>query len=145
MGQGFSHQQPRRERQDTSQDRRDWDEMGRLDALWAILSDPTKRHGRWDVDEFLATGRDEIEGVLATAQQWDLPSSLERALDFGCGVGRLTKAMAAHFANAIGVDISEVMVMRARAMHAGEPRCAFEILPDGGLSGMPDRSFDFIY
>ena len=51
-----------------SQQRRDWDEIGRLDALWAILSDPAKRHGRWDVDEFFATGRREIDTMLETAR-----------------------------------------------------------------------------
>ena len=133
------------EKPGTSQGRRDWDEMGRLDALWAILSDPSKRYGRWDLDEFLATGREEINGVLAVARQWDLPRHSDRALDFGCGVGRLTRAMADHFSTTVGVDISDVMVSRARALHAGNPRCSFEVLPDDGLTARPDRSIDFIY
>lgn len=127
------------------QERRDWDDMGRLDAFWAILSDPAKRYGRWEVDEFLSTGRTEIESVLATARQWRLPGRMDRALDFGCGVGRLTRAMAAHFSTTVGVDISSVMVARARALHADDPGCAFEVLTDDGLTSMPDRSFDFIY
>lgn len=128
-----------------SQQRRDWDEIGRLDALWAILSDPAKRHGRWDVDEFLATGRREIDTMLETARRWNLPERRGRALDFGCGVGRLTRALAAHFASATGVDISEVMVLRARAMHGDVPGCIFEVLEDGGPTAMSDRSFDCIY
>lgn len=128
-----------------SQQRRDWDEIGRLDALWAILSDPAKRHGRWDVDEFLATGRREIDALLENGRRWRLPERRDRALDFGCGVGRLTRALAAHFGSATGVDISEVMVSRARALHADWPACAFEILDDGGLTAFPDRSFDCVY
>lgn len=128
-----------------SRQRRDWDEIGRLDGLWAILSDPAKRHGGWDVDEFLATGRREIDAALETAQRWDLPVGRQRALDFGCGVGRLTRALSAHFGSATGVDISEVMVSRARALHADRPACTFEILDDGGLTAFPDRSFDCVY
>ena len=128
-----------------SQQRRDWDEIGRLDALWAILSDPAKRHGGWGVDEFLATGRREIEAVLETGRRWSLPERRDHALDFGCGVGRLTRALAAHFRRSTGVDISEVMVSRARALHADRPACTFKILDDDGLTALPDRYFDFIY
>lgn len=128
-----------------SQQRRDWDEIGRLDALWAILSDPMKRHGRWDVDEFMATGQREIDAMLATAERWNLPERRDHALDFGCGVGRLTRALAIHFAGVTGVDISDVMVSRAKAIHADMPNCVFEVLLEGGLSAMPDRSFNCIY
>ena len=128
-----------------SHQRRDWDEIGRLDALWAILSDPAKRHGGWDVDEFLATGRREIDAVLETAQSWDLPERRGRALDFGCGVGRLTRAMSSDFASVRGVDISGEMVRRALAINADVPACAFEVLGEDGLTALPDRYFDFIY
>jgi SAM-dependent methyltransferase len=40
-------------------------------------------------------------------------------LDFGCGVGRLTLALAAHFDDVHGVDISAAMIERARAMADG--------------------------
>lgn len=126
-------------------DRRDWDEIGRLDALWAILSDPTKRHGRWDVDEFMATGRHEIDAFLEVARQWTLPASRHRSLDFGCGVGRLTRALSAHFDTATGVDISGVMVARARSLNADVPTCSFHVLGPTGLAAFPDSSFDCIY
>lgn len=128
-----------------SQQRRDWDEIGRLDAMWAILSDPEKRHGRWDADEFFATGRREIDAVLETGSRWSLPKRRDHALDFGCGVGRLTRALAAHFGSATGVDISEVMVSRARALNADRPACSFEVLDDGSLTRFPDQSFDCVY
>ena len=127
------------------QQRRDWDEIGRLDALWAILSDPEKRYERWDLDEFLATGRREIDAMLAAAERLNLPERRERALDFGCGVGRLTRALAAHFTSVRGVDISEVMMSRARTVQAEEPGCSFDVLTDDGLTVYPDRSFDCIY
>lgn len=36
------------------------------------------------------------------------------ALDFGCGVGRLTRALAAFFDRATGVDISSSMIEEAK-------------------------------
>lgn len=127
------------------QQRREWDEIGRLDGLWAVLSDPSKRHGGWDLDEFLATGQSDVDAVLETGRRWSLPERRDHALDYGCGVGRLTRALDAHFESATGVDISEVMVSRARALHADRPTCTFRVLDDGGLTAFPDRSFDCIY
>lgn len=124
---------------------RRWDEMSRLDALWAVLSDPRKRHGRWELDEFLATGRDEIAAVLDRAQTWDLPQRHDRALDFGCGVGRLTRALASHFNAVVGVDISEEMVMRAKELHAATPACAFHLLDHTSLASFSTGSFDLVY
>ena len=72
--------------------RRDWDELATSDALWTILSSPDKQHGRWDVDEFFETGRLEFERVMSRAELLGVARSRrEVALDFGCGVGRVTR------------------------------------------------------
>ena len=76
---------------------RDWEDLGQLDPLWAVLSTPTKRHGKWEEQEFYATGREFISGVLKKANQLGVPSATKRALDFGCGVGRLTIALTDFF------------------------------------------------
>jgi hypothetical protein len=44
---------------------RHWDEYGRSDPLWAILTAPEKKGNRWSIDEFLQTGRDEIDALIA--------------------------------------------------------------------------------
>jgi SAM-dependent methyltransferase len=126
--------------------RRDWDELAEEDPLYAILSDDARnRGGHWELDEFFATGEREIERVLAQAGALDRPRSRERALDFGCGVGRLTRALAATFDEAVGVDISPVMVERAQRLNADRPNMVFEtnVAPD--LRLFADSSFDFVY
>lgn len=125
--------------------RRHWDELGRLDPYWAVLSDPAKRYGRWDVAEFLATGRSEIEEALHIAQQWKLPRHRGQALDFGCGVGRLSRALAEHFEHVTGVDVSTAMVERARLLNADVPSCDFHVLDRRGLSVFEGGSIDFAY
>lgn len=125
--------------------RSDWNEISRLDPLWAILSDPEKRHGRWDLEDFFATGRREINQVLATGDQWGAPKEHRQALDFGSGVGRLARAMAGHFDHVVGFDISDEMVSRARDLNADVPTCDFVVLDDSGLANLETRSFDFIY
>jgi len=76
---------------------RDWDDLAVLDPLWAIASRPGSRHGRWDDDEFMAGGRRKVAAIMRTLHGLDAPIDRRRALDFGCGVGRLTLPLAGHF------------------------------------------------
>jgi SAM-dependent methyltransferase len=86
--------------------KRDWERLAAEDPLWAVLTDPARRGRRWRVEDFLATGEAEIAGALEEAAELDLPERRGSALDFGCGAGRLTRALSLRFERAVGVDIS---------------------------------------
>jgi SAM-dependent methyltransferase len=124
--------------------RNDWESLAKEDALHAILTDETKVGGRWNVAEFMATGTAEIELVmqylagLGCIPDWNGP-----ALDFGCGVGRLTQALGRNFASCVGVDISECMVEKAASMNP-MANCQY---PDNSGANLPfpDETFAFIY
>lgn len=120
-----------------------WEDMGRLDPCWAILSDPSTKHGKWELEEFFATGKDEVLALLRTAKSFGLPKEYSWALDFGCGLGRLTRSLADHFRNIVGIDISEAMVRQAVRLDA-HARCHFLVY---GSDILPFRSrqFDLIY
>ena len=46
--------------------RQDWEELAQVDPCWAILSDPNRKFGAWDVEEFFRTGEIEFaEGELS--------------------------------------------------------------------------------
>jgi len=107
-----------------SREARDWNDLAQVDPLWAVLSVDGKRNGRWDQDEFFATGEAEVEQILATATQLGRPEQRRRALDFGCGVGRLTRALAQRFDETVGVDVSELMLAQAR-VYADTPNITF--------------------
>jgi SAM-dependent methyltransferase len=124
---------------------RDWNELGELDPLWAVLTESSKRNRGWEEDEFFRTGEEEIALVLATAAEWSLPRNRERGLDFGCGVGRLTQAIARRFSETIGVDISEAMLARASKLNAHVPNCRFHLNRQPDLSRYESNSFDFVY
>src|SRR3954447_8717775 len=90
--------------------RADWTRLGAEDPLWAVLVDPDKRGGRWDAEEFLAVGRRDVEAHRQWLARLGLPTTWSTALDFGCGAGRLTQALAAHADEVIGVDVSAPML-----------------------------------
>lgn len=124
--------------------RRDWDDLGEMDPFWAVLSDPDRKFGRWDVKEFFETGEAEIRQLLSVAERLGYPAARTQALDFGCGVGRLTRALAAHFHECTGVDISRHMVAKARELSESIANCSFVVCEDAGLGKFADDSFDFV-
>ncbi len=124
---------------------RTWNAFGRQDPLWAILSHRDKRGNRWDLAEFLQTGREEIDDALAYARQHQPELQLQSALDFGCGVGRLTQALAEHFETVDGVDIAVSMLERAEAINTHGDRCRYHLNAGRDLQRFRDQQFDFVY
>ncbi len=125
--------------------RRDWDTLSVVDPLWAVYVDPAKRGGRWQVDEFLATGRQEIAIAMSDLEGLGLAGRREAALDFGCGVGRLAAALSDHYGVVTGVDVSPSMLEHAQRIHATNDRCRFVSNDQPDLSQFPDNSFDLVY
>jgi SAM-dependent methyltransferase len=123
--------------------RRAWDDWARVDPLWAILTEPTAEH---DEAAFFASGRDAVEMILAEARRLGYPSRHDVALDFGCGVGRLTRALAAHFGTTYGLDIAPRMIARAEqlAHDVGGGGCRFLVHEDEDLRGFESGSVDFV-
>jgi SAM-dependent methyltransferase len=130
---------------DLQETQSNWEEFGVADPLWAILSAPGKRGGRWDPEEFFDTGREEIETALKWVEEAGLRPGRRRALDFGCGVGRLTQALCEHFDEADGVDIAASMIERAQALNRFGERCSYHVNSRPDLSRFEDGRFDFVY
>jgi ubiquinone/menaquinone biosynthesis C-methylase UbiE len=124
---------------------REWDDLAREDPLWVVLSTDDGKFGGWDTEEFLETGAREVADVLARAERLGLPQRRGRALDFGCGVGRATGALAASFDEVVGVDISEAMIARARELHADRAGCTFVVADAPDLSAFADGEFDLVH
>jgi SAM-dependent methyltransferase len=123
---------------------RNWDDLGEMDPFWAVLTTPKGKCGRWDVDEFFRTGAHDVGRVLAALRRLGFPEEYRASLDFGCAVGRLTRALAKHFDESWGVDISARMVERARALNAEWTGCRFVVNAATDLRLFPDRHFDLV-
>ena len=52
-----------------------WDRQAHADPMWAILTDPAKAGGRWDEDEFFATGVHEVGIFMEQAAAWGAPAA----------------------------------------------------------------------
>jgi SAM-dependent methyltransferase len=85
-----------------------------------------------------------VAPLIARAKLIGLPSGATRALEFPCGVGATTAAMAHSLGEAVGIDPSATSIESAAIMHRGDARCAFVT---GGLEAVDalDGKFDFAY
>ncbi|MGD1070415.1 MAG: methyltransferase domain-containing protein [Bryobacteraceae bacterium] len=123
--------------------RAEWNARAREDAHYFVA------FGRRDQDdeEFFATGADlvrELEGELKRLPA-GVPAAERRALEIGCGPGRLMRPMSRHFGEIHGIDVSDEMIARAREKLRGVPHAHVHHAGGSDLSMFLAEYFDFVY
>jgi len=95
-----------------------WQFYGSSDPYFGVLTEERFTAGHLDPSTraaFFSSGEDYVASVFDTARRHlDESFAPRRALDFGCGVGRLTLALAQRCDAVVGVDISPAMLDEAR-------------------------------
>lgn len=123
--------------------REDWNRRAKEDAHYYVAFG---RHEQ-DEDEFLATAADVLRGFdreLKRGLPGNKPSA-RRALEIGCGPGRLLKPMSQRFGEVHGVDVSDEMIAIARQRLKSIPHAHAHAGSGADLKQFADESFDFIY
>src|SRR5271166_3332581 len=97
----------------------DWERFGSRDPYFSVLTEEQYHTASLNGnarDEFFASGRRHIDDVLATVRTHFLAADFKitRALDFGCGVGRLLVALSPVCQSVTGVDVSDSMLREAK-------------------------------
>ena len=111
--------------------------------MWSILTDPKRKNGGWDIEEFFRTGEKWVDSFISEIEGLGFKPS-GRCLDFGCGVGRLTQALCRRFETCDAVDIAPSMIELARKYNRYPDRCRYHVNDSPDLSMFSDGSFDFI-
>jgi SAM-dependent methyltransferase len=118
-----------------------WDQAAREDAMGNILTDTQRAP-----DEFFAHGQAEIDQAMGRLDELGLRGERrEMALDFGCGVGRLTQALGLEYDLAIGADVSAEMVTRAIRLNRRGLRVTYVNTGERLLDDFAPGQFDLIY
>ena len=125
--------------------RQDWNNRAREDPHYYVA------FGRREQDdaEFLSTAADVVRALRGELKRLrppgqPLPNGL-RALEIGCGPGRLMLPLSGEFAEIHGIDISDEMIRLAAERLRGIPHAHVHHTGKSDLSMFPDESFDFVY
>lgn len=123
--------------------RADWNKRAREDAHYYVA------FGKRDQDDqaFLATAADairDLEGELKRLPKGVAPSS-RRALEIGCGPGRLMRFMSRHFGEIHGIDVSDEMIAQAGQRLEDIPHAHAHHGNGSDLALFEDDYFDFVY
>src|SRR5579863_4494336 len=122
--------------------REDWNARAREDAGYYVA------FGRRDQDEagFFATATDVINGLETELRRVPLAQRGDwRALEIGCGPGRLMRPMSRHFVEIHGVDVSDEMIALAKEKLRDVPNAHPHLTDGASLPMFADDSFDFVY
>jgi cyclopropane fatty-acyl-phospholipid synthase-like methyltransferase len=122
--------------------REDWNARAREDAGYYVA------FGRRDQDDagFFATATDVINALETELRRVPLAQRGGwRALEIGCGPGRLMRPMSRHFVEIHGVDVSEEMIALAKDKLRDIPNAHVHATDGAHLTVFEDESFDFVY
>jgi len=124
--------------------RRDWDQRARENHRYYIVNSRTD----WSDEEFSASGDGTVSHYVLTDMgnvcQGKSPADM-KVLDFGCGAGRVTRALAKVFGEVHGVDISGEMVSIARNALAGVSNVHIHHANGSDLDVLGNAAFDFAF
>jgi 2-polyprenyl-3-methyl-5-hydroxy-6-metoxy-1,4-benzoquinol methylase len=95
-----------------------WELFGKKDPYYGVCTDLQFKRDALGEDaraRFFASGDQQFNELLADAKSLAGPGfSVERALEYGCGVGRLLIPAAKQARRVVGVDVSHAMLAEAR-------------------------------
>jgi ubiquinone/menaquinone biosynthesis C-methylase UbiE len=121
----------------------DWNERAREDAHFYVA------FGRRDQDneEFFDTAAEVVHGLEWELRRFSASANRRgwRALEIGCGPGRLMRPMSRHFGEIHGIDVSDEMIRRAAANLQGIPHAHVHHTSGADLAPFADESFHFVY
>jgi SAM-dependent methyltransferase len=126
-----------------------WEFYGKTDPYFGVLTSEqfrTSNLTEGNRQAFFETGEKYVSFIFDVIHELvPAPFRPRSALDFGCGVGRVTLPVARRADSAVGVDVSESMLVQARAnaRQQGLENVSF-VRGDDDLSGVTGR-YDFIH
>lgn len=123
---------------------KNWEELANIDPMYAILVAPDKYGKLWSADGFFNTGLQEINELIILLNSFNIDIEKKRALDFGCGVGRLTQPLANYFDEVIGLDISSKMIEVAN-IYNSKNNIKYIVNNRSDLFILENESINFIY
>ncbi len=93
-----------------------WTHLGETEPHWSVLS--AKEYQQQQIgsgiDKFYNSGKPEVTRIFRTLERNEIDSSrLKTCMEYGCGLGRVTRWLADEFSVVHGIDISKAHLAHA--------------------------------
>src|SRR5690349_13910252 len=123
--------------------RADWNERALEDAHYYVAFGARAQ----DEAAFLATAAEAVRAIESELKWFPATADTRsmRALEIGCGPGRLLRPLSRHFGDIYGVDVSDEMIRLARERLRDISNAHVEATNGATLSQFADESLDFVY
>jgi 2-polyprenyl-3-methyl-5-hydroxy-6-metoxy-1,4-benzoquinol methylase len=123
---------------------KNWHIFGKTKPFETLVI-PPKGQEKWDVDAFFATGERQVEELIGYLESLGLELPGGAALDFGCGAGRVTQALAKHFDRCYGIDIAPSLITLAEQYNRCGEKCCYILNETADLQLFSDDCINFVY
>lgn len=126
----------------------DWVQLGESNPYFGVLSDDRYRGATLEGDvsrEFFETGRQHVGLLMETLQRCFGDFGKGLALDFGCGVGRISQALAEEFEQVVGLDVSPGMLAEARSNAVSCNIRNLDYCESAGPQSIAIEAFDLVH
>ncbi|WP_076831258.1 class I SAM-dependent methyltransferase [Frankia sp. CcI49] len=114
--------------------------------LQTVLAGPRKHYGNWKHELPFAAGKKDVDAALRVLARFGgTPRMHTVALDFGCGTGQFSQALATYYDAVVGVDSSLPTLRFARRLDRTCGRCTFLHNDAPNLSVIPNERVDLVF
>lgn len=119
--------------------KRDWDRRAEADPYYWVAATQEA-----DLDSYHASAERDCSHFMNGLQSVLGKTVTGNLLDLGCGIGRMTAPLAAHFKKAVGVDVSPIMIKQAQELHQKIDNLEFIVNSGADLSMLENESYQVV-
>src|ERR1022692_4629332 len=121
--------------------RADWNDRAGEDAYYYVAFGRRKQ----DDSEFFQTADEVLAWLRDEMGRLEAEPGKGRALEIGCGPGRLMRPLSAEFQEIHGIDVSDRMIRLAERNLEGIAHAHVQATSGADLSPFANMYFDFVY
>lgn len=129
-------------------DRKTWDKFGRIAPYYSVLVAEEFKPENLSAENlaaFFDSGSEHVLRLMEMIRELRPQFTPQTTVDFGCGVGRVTLALAKISSRVLAVDVSESMLEEARKNCANQDVSNVTFMTTAEFLRQPDASADFVH